>query len=84
LVKEHLAFYADPFEALIDATIFFGDADELAQISDRLARRDGPIIGLQGWPSGSRNLVLERLLVERSQSVNTAAAGGNASLMTIG
>jgi delta 1-pyrroline-5-carboxylate dehydrogenase len=27
---------------------------------------------------------LERLLIERSLSVNTAAAGGNASLMTIG
>jgi RHH-type proline utilization regulon transcriptional repressor/proline dehydrogenase/delta 1-pyrroline-5-carboxylate dehydrogenase len=27
---------------------------------------------------------LERLMVERTLSVNTAAAGGNASLMTIG
>ena len=27
---------------------------------------------------------LERLLIERTLSVNTAAAGGNASLMTIG
>ncbi|MBN3829959.1 hypothetical protein G3O00_41320, partial [Burkholderia sp. Ac-20384] len=27
---------------------------------------------------------LERLLTERSVSVNTAAAGGNANLMTIG
>jgi RHH-type proline utilization regulon transcriptional repressor/proline dehydrogenase/delta 1-pyrroline-5-carboxylate dehydrogenase len=26
---------------------------------------------------------LERLVIERSLSVNTAAAGGNASLMTI-
>jgi delta 1-pyrroline-5-carboxylate dehydrogenase len=31
-----------------------------------------------------RNLLLERLYIERSLSVNTAAAGGNASLMTIG
>lgn len=30
------------------------------------------------------NLLLERLYIERSLSVNTAAAGGNASLMTIG
>ncbi|MGL5696375.1 MAG: proline dehydrogenase, partial [Plesiomonas shigelloides] len=30
------------------------------------------------------NLLLERLWVERSLSINTAAAGGNASLMTIG
>ena len=27
---------------------------------------------------------VERLVIERSLSVNTAAAGGNASLMTIG
>jgi RHH-type proline utilization regulon transcriptional repressor/proline dehydrogenase/delta 1-pyrroline-5-carboxylate dehydrogenase len=27
---------------------------------------------------------VERLVVERSLSINTAAAGGNASLMTIG
>ena len=33
---------------------------------------------------GETNLLLERLLIERSLSVNTAAAGGNASLMTIG
>ena len=29
-------------------------------------------------------ILLERLYIERSLSVNTAAAGGNASLMTIG
>jgi len=27
---------------------------------------------------------LQRLVIERSLSINTAAAGGNASLMTIG
>jgi RHH-type proline utilization regulon transcriptional repressor/proline dehydrogenase/delta 1-pyrroline-5-carboxylate dehydrogenase len=29
-------------------------------------------------------VALERLVVERALSINTAAAGGNASLMTIG
>ena len=33
---------------------------------------------------GERDVPLERLVLERSLSVNTAAAGGNASLMTIG
>ena len=33
---------------------------------------------------GETNILLERLWLERSLSVNTAAAGGNASLMTIG
>jgi RHH-type proline utilization regulon transcriptional repressor/proline dehydrogenase/delta 1-pyrroline-5-carboxylate dehydrogenase len=35
-------------------------------------------------PAGADGSVpLERLVIERSLSVNTAAAGGNASLMTI-
>ena len=33
---------------------------------------------------GEQDYALERLLTERSVSVNTAAAGGNANLMTIG
>ena len=33
---------------------------------------------------GDGAFAIERLLVERTLSVNTAAAGGNASLMTIG
>jgi RHH-type proline utilization regulon transcriptional repressor/proline dehydrogenase/delta 1-pyrroline-5-carboxylate dehydrogenase len=34
--------------------------------------------------NGDEDYALERLLTERSVSVNTAAAGGNANLMTIG
>ena len=49
-----------------------------------MARRKGPIIGVQGLRSGDLGVALERLLIERSLSVNTAAAGGNATLMTIG
>ena len=33
---------------------------------------------------GTTDIPLERLMIERALSVNTAAAGGNASLMTIG
>ena len=35
-------------------------------------------------PAREQEYALERLLTERSVSVNTAAAGGNANLMTIG
>ncbi len=42
------------------------------------------IVSVQGFARGETNLLLERLYIERSLSVNTAAAGGNASLMTIG
>ena len=44
----------------------------------------GPIVGVRGCAPGERDIPLEALVVERAVSVNTAAAGGNASLMTIG
>jgi RHH-type proline utilization regulon transcriptional repressor/proline dehydrogenase/delta 1-pyrroline-5-carboxylate dehydrogenase len=70
--------------AAFDAVLHHGDSDHLRSICEGLARRAGPIVGVQGLPRGGEGLALERLLIERSLSVNTAAAGGNASLMTIG
>ncbi|WP_320534926.1 trifunctional transcriptional regulator/proline dehydrogenase/L-glutamate gamma-semialdehyde dehydrogenase [Robbsia andropogonis] len=74
--------------AAFDAALFEGDGDALRALSRQLARRDGPIVTLQGLNVGAieqgEDYVLERLLLERSVSVNTAAAGGNANLMTIG
>ncbi|MFZ4832021.1 trifunctional transcriptional regulator/proline dehydrogenase/L-glutamate gamma-semialdehyde dehydrogenase [Rouxiella sp. Mn2063] len=67
-----------------DAVIYHGDADQLRQLGETIAQRSGPIVSIQGFARGEDNLLLERLLVERSLSVNTAAAGGNANLMTIG
>ncbi|MFC3393532.1 trifunctional transcriptional regulator/proline dehydrogenase/L-glutamate gamma-semialdehyde dehydrogenase [Brenneria rubrifaciens] len=67
-----------------DAVIYHGDADQLRQLSQQLAERQGPIVSLQGLNRGETHILLERLLYERSLSINTAAAGGNASLMTIG
>ncbi|MGJ7580506.1 trifunctional transcriptional regulator/proline dehydrogenase/L-glutamate gamma-semialdehyde dehydrogenase [Variovorax sp. RHLX14] len=66
------------------AVIHHGDSDQLRAVSERLAERPGPIVGLQGLAPGEAGIVLERLLIERSLSVNTAAAGGNASLMSVG
>jgi RHH-type proline utilization regulon transcriptional repressor/proline dehydrogenase/delta 1-pyrroline-5-carboxylate dehydrogenase len=67
-----------------DAVIYHGDSDQLRDLCQQVAARDGAIISVQGFARGETNLLLERLYVERSLSVNTAAAGGNASLMTIG
>ncbi len=70
-----------------DVAIVHGHDDEIRRWSLRLAQRDGPIVALLACAPGDRRygaIALERLLVERSLSVNTAAAGGNASLMTIG
>ena len=66
------------------AVLHHGDSDQLRALSERLAERPGPIVQLQGLAPGETGIVLERLLIERSVSVNTAAAGGNASLMSVG
>jgi len=67
-----------------DAVIFHGDSDQLRAWCEQVAEREGAIVSVQGFARGESNILLERLCVERSLSVNTAAAGGNASLMTIG
>ncbi|WP_181703946.1 trifunctional transcriptional regulator/proline dehydrogenase/L-glutamate gamma-semialdehyde dehydrogenase [Chthonobacter albigriseus] len=64
--------------------LFEGDADALLDLTRAVADRDGPIVPVQGLSPGEDNYALELLLEEVSVSTNTAAAGGNASLMTIG
>ncbi len=61
--------------------VLVSDEARLRQIAQSLARCRGPIIPvLHGNPEYS----LEMLVKERTVSINTAAAGGNASLMTLG
>lgn len=72
------------FSQRFDAVIYHGDSDQLRTLCEKIAARDGAIVSVQGFARGETSLILERLWIERSLSVNTAAAGGNASLMTIG
>ncbi len=67
-----------------DAVIFHGDSDKLRELCGDIAEREGAIVPVLGFARGETELPLERLYLERSLSINTAAAGGNASLMTIG
>jgi RHH-type proline utilization regulon transcriptional repressor/proline dehydrogenase/delta 1-pyrroline-5-carboxylate dehydrogenase len=67
-----------------DAVLHHGSAQTASEIAQTLARRPGPIVGLTTLTPGDANVPLERLVIERSLSINTAAAGGNASLMSIG
>jgi len=75
-------------EAAYDAVLFEGDGDALRELNRRVAARPGPILSVQGLTpdalAAGTAYVPDRLLTECSLSVNTAAAGGNASLMTIG
>jgi RHH-type proline utilization regulon transcriptional repressor/proline dehydrogenase/delta 1-pyrroline-5-carboxylate dehydrogenase len=73
----------------IDALLYAGDRDGLLAICAEVARLDGPIVGVQGvssagFAAGAEDYALEQLLAEVTISTNTAAAGGNAKLMTIG
>jgi len=71
-------------EVRFDSVLHHGDADQLRDLSQQLSTRSGPIVGVQGLAPGETDIPLERLLIERALSINTAAAGGNASLMTLG
>jgi len=87
-LKAHAAVHKGG-DAQYDAVLFEGDSDELLALVKEVAKRPGPIVSVQGvaahaLANGDEDYALERLLTERSVSVNTAAAGGNANLMTIG
>ncbi|QAA93071.1 trifunctional transcriptional regulator/proline dehydrogenase/L-glutamate gamma-semialdehyde dehydrogenase [Pollutimonas thiosulfatoxidans] len=75
-------------QGLYDAVLFEGDSDALRELNRSVAARAGPIISVQGLRSdeiaSGASYRLERLLREVAVSVNTAAAGGNASLMMVG
>lgn len=72
----------DMAQADVSAVLFAGTADQADSLRRRLAARDGLLIQLVLAEEGAYNL--HRLVVERAVSVNTTAAGGNASLMSIG
>lgn len=74
--------------AVFDAVLFEGDGDALRRLNEAIAAREGPIVLVHGLAPDdiARGEVypLDLLMLERSTSTNTAAAGGNASLMTLG
>jgi len=70
-------------EVAFDAVLHHGDAASRLAANAALAQRPGPIVGLTSRAVGRHDLPLERLLMERALSINTAAAGGNASLMAM-
>jgi RHH-type proline utilization regulon transcriptional repressor/proline dehydrogenase/delta 1-pyrroline-5-carboxylate dehydrogenase len=70
-------------ETHFDAVLHHGGPEALRQVAQRVAQRPGPIVGITGLLPHEMAIPLERLWLERALSVNTAAAGGNASLMTL-
>jgi RHH-type transcriptional regulator, proline utilization regulon repressor / proline dehydrogenase / delta 1-pyrroline-5-carboxylate dehydrogenase len=71
-----------------DAALLEGDASDVLRINAMLAGRPGPIIALHALSpaetAAGEGYNPAWLLTERVISTNTAAAGGNASLMALG
>lgn len=81
-LPQQVTLAADPAQAgPLDAVLYAGPAEGAAVLRRRLAERDGALVPL--ILAGSDGYEMYRLVVERSLSVNTAAAGGNASLMSM-
>jgi len=84
-VRERIVLAADwtSAEVPFDLALLHGDVQDLARVQASLAQRPGAIVAVERMVPGSDAVPLERLFHERAISINTAAAGGNASLMTI-
>ncbi|WP_228768213.1 proline dehydrogenase family protein [Limnohabitans sp. DM1] len=67
----------------VDAALLHGEATTTLHWQAQLAQRPGAIVTLTALRPGDTAVPLARLVSERSISTNTAAAGGNASLMTL-
>ena len=67
----------------VDAALLHGDEATTLHWQAQLAQRPGAIVTLTALRPGDAAVPLVRLVSERSISTNTAAAGGNASLMTL-
>jgi len=79
-LRPHIEFASARQTAKFDA-VLLSDEAELAETLRELAGRPGPIVqAVLATPA----FPLFRLVKEKAISVNTAAAGGNASLMTLG
>lgn len=82
-VQDHMALADDLSTPCADAALLSGDAAASLRTQAWLASWPGAIVPLTVLRPGEADIPLARLVIERSISTNTAAAGGNASLMTM-
>jgi len=83
LVKERVRFIGSDEVDASEFQIALLEAGVDAALRARLAARTGAIVGIVDTTAGEP-VALWRLVAERALCVNTTAAGGNASLMTLG
>ncbi|MFZ1180529.1 MAG: trifunctional transcriptional regulator/proline dehydrogenase/L-glutamate gamma-semialdehyde dehydrogenase [Herbaspirillum sp.] len=82
-VQQHITLTEKIATTPFDAVLHHGGEVSLRRVLGDLATRSGPIVGVTACIHGEKSIPLERLIIERVTSINTAAAGGNASLMTM-
>lgn len=82
-IRQHFHVIQNVQSGVFDAVIHHGDTTSLLQLQADLAKRQGAIVSITHLKTGDSNIPIERLVLERSISINTAAAGGNASLMML-
>lgn len=82
-LRKHVHLADDWLQADFDVAIHHGDSACLRRLLTSLAQREGILVPVIGMQPGEYPVPLERLVLERAISTNTAAAGGNTTLMSI-
>ncbi|GLO55090.1 bifunctional protein PutA [Pseudomonas putida] len=82
-IRERLTTFEEWKNFHFDAVLYHGQQAEAEALAQQIIKARDEIISVIYLPPGSTDIPLERLVLERSISINTTAAGGNASLMTI-
>ncbi|HEN8798353.1 TPA: trifunctional transcriptional regulator/proline dehydrogenase/L-glutamate gamma-semialdehyde dehydrogenase [Pseudomonas putida] len=82
-IRERVTTFEDWRNFHFDGVIFHGERAPAEALAREVIKARDEIISVIYLPKGGADVPLERLVLERSISINTTAAGGNASLMTI-
>lgn len=83
-VRERIELWEEGDGAPLATALFAGPPEAAARLARRLAEEDGPIVPLIRPGLVTGRYPLYRLVVERVVTINTTAAGGNTTLMTLG
>ena len=81
-LKQALKIITSIQDDAFDAVLYQGDTSALLQLQQHIAQRQGAKVGIT-LTHPNQAISLDRLMIERAVSINTTAAGGNASLMTM-
>ncbi|WP_168408537.1 trifunctional transcriptional regulator/proline dehydrogenase/L-glutamate gamma-semialdehyde dehydrogenase [Acinetobacter indicus] len=82
-IAQRIRVIPDLLHGDYDAVLHHGSSVQLLELQQTVAQRAGAIVGISHLKPNDPKIPLERLVIERAISINTAAAGGNASLMTL-